>query len=692
MNNPNDPFIDDNQNKEIKPNTQQEQDETTTEYLDGEAPVTKDEPLENRADTENSFAGSPTDENADVSAQQEEPAPIASEQNAPQNGDSSSEDISAQQKSASTSEEPAQPNGAPNTPQNDDSPFAEHRTQGYTYSPPYVQQWQNNGQNPYNRPVPPNAQTPMYPPYHAQPNGNVNRQGFTPPPPPPNYPHPNDSVPSQEQPYGQPRQSQSQGQPYGQPTQPQGQQQGQPYSQPRQQQGYPQGQPYGQPNQPQGQPQGYPQGQSYGQPSQPQGQQPQAPYYYNGMWFSPAPAPPKKKMSKSGKWFMTVILIFTAVFLVGLIGNMVENAGKNPLDFSSYVRPTLPDQSSPDTPTMPNIDYSNPNGPSISFVEPPKNTTPSTKHAYKTLSPSVVSVMTYDNNTDTATLLGQGTGIILSTDGYIVTNSHVIDDSKNNYITVTLKDGEEYDAVTVGYDSRTDIAVLKIEGKDLQAAEFASSETLSVGEDVVAIGNPGGIDYSNSLTRGVVSALDRTVNQSTVLYIQTDAAINPGNSGGPLANLYGQVLGINTIKVVSPEYEGMGFAIPSMTIKEIADDLISQGYVSDRVRVGVTGTFITKESAANANIKSGILISDFSKDSPLPKERVQKEDIITAINGTEISSFPAFYRELEKHRAGDEITLTIYRMAENNHGKEKTFDVTIKLLRDNGDTQSSNNR
>lgn len=171
--------------------------------------------------------------------------------------------------------------------------------------------------------------------------------------------------------------------------------------------------------------------------------------------------------------------------------------------------------------------------------------------------------------------------------------------------------------------------------------------------------------------------------------MQTDAAINPGNSGGPLVNLAGQVIGINTIKIVDTEYEGMGFAIPSQSVKEVADDIISRGYVSGRVRIGITGMAITKLTAQANGVPTGILIDEFTDDSPLPKQGVKKNDIITKIDGVEVTGFSRFYSELAKHEPGDEVTLTIYCIPEKQGGEGKTFDVKIKLLEDKGETQNN---
>lgn len=414
-------------------------------------------------------------------------------------------------------------------------------------------------------------------------------------------------------------------------------------------------------------------------------------YYATNWYMNSQPVRQKKKVSIQLKLMLWIVFVIFTFFLVAFAGYCVTAFQNTPPGESSFFNPgALEGYTSPSI-TLPEEDYSDPNGPSIELVIPNESKSASTKTAYESLSPSVVSVITYEAGADTEDIygmLGQGTGIIISSNGYIVTNSHVINDSKQTDVYITLKDGSEYPAKTIGFDKRTDIAVLKIDLEDLPKAAFADSDSLIIGEDVVAIGNPGGIDYSNSITRGIVSALDRTVNDSTVLYIQTDAAINPGNSGGPLANLNGQVIGINTIKVVSPEFEGMGFAIPSATIKQIADDLIKQGFVSDRVRIGITGHAITDYAATNdENLKPGISIEAFSDDSPLPEEGAKENDIITHVDGAEINSFASFYYELENYRPDDIITLTIYRPASENNGKEKSFDIQIKLLADNGETQ-----
>lgn len=283
--------------------------------------------------------------------------------------------------------------------------------------------------------------------------------------------------------------------------------------------------------------------------------------------------------------------------------------------------------------------------------------------AFEKVSPSAVSIMCYSDKAK-ETLKGQGTGIIINTEGYIVTNSHVIGDSKSAYIIdVILSDGNTYDAKVVGYDTRTDLAVIKITAENLVPAEFADSDLASIGEDVIAVGNPGGIEFQNTLTRGVISAKDRTLDLSTqVKYIQTDAAINPGNSGGPLSNLCGQVIGVNSAKIASEDYEGMGFAIPSRTVKEVVDDLIKQGYVSNRVKIGITGTAVTAGEAQYNNVPQGILVSEIIEGGPCDNGEVKASDIIVALDDYEIKSFNDIYTALTNYREGDTATLKLYRM------------------------------
>ena len=335
-------------------------------------------------------------------------------------------------------------------------------------------------------------------------------------------------------------------------------------------------------------------------------------------------------------------------------------------------------------------DYTNKNYKGISLQSADtKEKNPSAQSAYNKVDDSTVAVLCFtDKIKDEKSADGQGTGIIISSDGYIVTNSHVIGDSKNQY-QYQIKDnkGKKYTAYVVGYDTRTDLAVLKISAKNLTPVSFGKSNDLKVGDDIIAVGNPGGVNFQNSLTKGIVSAKDRSIDDSSVTYIQTDAAVNPGNSGGPLCNLYGQVVGITTAKISSSVYEGMGFAIPTETIKEITDDIIQNGYVENRVRIGIVGLAINSYTASMYEVPQGIVITEISKDGSLANTNAKEGDIITEFDGTKITNFSQIYSILEKHKSGDKVKVILYRVDSKDSSKGQSITVTATLTADKGETQ-----
>lgn len=309
------------------------------------------------------------------------------------------------------------------------------------------------------------------------------------------------------------------------------------------------------------------------------------------------------------------------------------------------------------------------------------------KQIAKKVRPSVVGVLAYLMEDGEMVKVGEGSGIILSEDGFIITNAHVIINSEMSYnandliISVVTIDNEEYMGVVMGYDTRTDLAVLKVEAQGLQPAEFGDSDTLEVGDYVVAIGNPGGLEYAGSVTHGIVSALNRDVVgvSTNIQLIQVDAAINPGNSGGALVNMYGKVVGINSAKLVSTSYEGMGFSIPITQAKPVIDDLLEYGYVSGRVRIGITCSAISTAQANYENIPQGLLIHQIAEDSPLNGTDAQIGDIITHIDGNQLLTTDDLFDYLEEQKAGDKVTLTIFHAA-----SEENQDITIPLLQDDG--------
>ena len=303
--------------------------------------------------------------------------------------------------------------------------------------------------------------------------------------------------------------------------------------------------------------------------------------------------------------------------------------------------------------------------------------------------PSIVSVVTVDNVSYMSSNSGEGSGIILRSDGYIVTNSHVIGDSSKYDVSVITSDGQSYDAKVVGYDVKSDLAVLKINATGLPECELGDSSQLVLGDYVMAIGNPGGRQFAGSVTLGIVSGVDRiidtenTESTSAMRYIQTDAAINPGNSGGALVNMYGQVIGINTSKIAASGYEGMGFAIPSVKVKEIVTDLINYGYVEGRVKLGITCVTISS-AYESQGIPAGLQIYDINSDSDM-NGKVQKYDIITHCDGKRITELSALQDIMVTKKPGDTIRLTIYRPATTTSASQE-FEIDVRLLKDTGAT------
>jgi len=271
---------------------------------------------------------------------------------------------------------------------------------------------------------------------------------------------------------------------------------------------------------------------------------------------------------------------------------------------------------------------------------------------------------------------GEGSGIIISEDGYILTNYHVVSDaleSNTNTLTsgakieVILPSQQEktYTATVVGKDSKSDIAVIKINATGLPAAELGDSSTLKVGELAVAIGNPGGLDYMGSVTQGCISGLNRSIqleNGSKLNLIQTDAAINPGNSGGALCNSAGQVIGINTVKISATGYEGLGFAIPINHAKEIAQNLIDYKYIKGRPYLGVSiDNRLTEEAAKQYNVPMGALVYEVTTLSSAYKAGIQAGDIITKFDGVTINGYDALETQKNKHKPGDKVEIEVYR-------------------------------
>ncbi len=432
-----------------------------------------------------------------------------------------------------------------------------------------------------------------------------------------------------------------------------------------------------------------------------QGGQPYTPY--NGSYPSPGyVAPQKKKLSGGTLAFIIILSLVLVITIISFfsyivyrslsrstaasepqedIGSYIDGLddfdGAYPFGFGSSSGTTfeqeitlvaengesqMRDTDNPDSVAKPDKDIKG-----ISLKKLPDDTDSgdyTAQAAYDKVCDSVVSVVCYDGEItdDPSDIIAQGTGTIISSDGYLITNAHVINNSRSYAVSIILNNEEKYQAGIVGYDTWTDLALLKIDADDLKAVTFGDSELIEIGQDVIAIGDPGGTSFKNSLTKGIVSAVGRELDiNRNVRYIQSDAAINPGSSGGPLCNIYGQVIGINSAKISSSLYEGMTFSIPSATVKEIVDDLMHYGYVQDRVRIGFSGVEITDEEVTYYNTPRGIYIGEIADDGSLADTEVKEGDILTAIDGVEVASFQDIYDILSEHQPGDTVTLTLYR-------------------------------
>lgn len=295
---------------------------------------------------------------------------------------------------------------------------------------------------------------------------------------------------------------------------------------------------------------------------------------------------------------------------------------------------------------------------------------------------SVTSMFSMFGGSQSSTATATGSGIIISEDGYILTNNHVVSSSESDSyyqvseatkITVTLFDDEtEYEATIIGTDEETDLAVIKIDATGLTAAEFADSDSIKVGEFAMAVGSPLGLQ--STVTCGVVSAVNREVTDSdgqTYTLIQTDAAINAGNSGGALVNSEGQVIGVNTLKLTGEDVEGMGFAIPINSTIDITSQLIEYNRVR-RPYIGITGMDLDAETASANNLVEGVYVRDVETFSAAEKAGIKIGDVIIAADGTSITTMDELNEIKNSHSIGDEMTITV-----NRDGEE--IDLTVTL-------------
>ncbi len=271
-----------------------------------------------------------------------------------------------------------------------------------------------------------------------------------------------------------------------------------------------------------------------------------------------------------------------------------------------------------------------------------------------------------------------GTGVILSEDGLILTNTHVIDGCDS--AAVILPDDSEHEAVLIGADAISDLAVLKIEASDLPYAEFGDSTLLSVGDRVAAIGNPLGNEFTGTLTDGIVSAIDRDIsyNGRSMTLLQTNTALNEGNSGGPLFNMFGQVIGITNMKMMSTlsSIEGIGFAIPSSTVRTVVESLITYGEVKGRPSIGITVGQIPQNVADYYDMPEGLYVASVVKGSDAEKQGIREGDVITAANGTPVVTTAEVNDIKNELSVGDQMTFSVWRDGEE-------LEITITLMETN---------
>lgn len=291
---------------------------------------------------------------------------------------------------------------------------------------------------------------------------------------------------------------------------------------------------------------------------------------------------------------------------------------------------------------------------------------------YEKLNPSIVGIATYNGNGD----YSEASGVVYSEDGYIVTNDHIYSEVGAPKFKVFTSDGKEYEAKYIAGDTISDLAVLKVDAKGLTPATFGNSNEIFFGENVIAVGRPSEATDASSITSGIISLTSRrvkTTSNYTSRLIQTDSAINPGSSGGALSDMFGHVIGITSSKLAGVQYDSIGFAIPTVTVKRVVTQLIANGKVTDRAKLGITYTEVNSVTAEIDGYKNtGLLINSVSEDSDI-YGKVGEGDMITHINGVEITNDDVVLNIIEEAHAGDKVTLTVL----SSKGTVSDYTVTL---------------
>lgn len=405
-----------------------------------------------------------------------------------------------------------------------------------------------------------------------------------------------------------------------------------------------------------------------------------------GSWQTGSTQPPKDRGGTMALLLILIIFLCGIITVLGILNVKLftqlktqEDAGTS-ISFTPEETQTVEILQTEPAPTMGETQtatvYSN--DVSISLQESPLGAENipqqqglSLQTIYEQNIPSVVSI-TCRTKSGSST----GTGVILSRQGYIVTNAHVVEDAQG--VTVLLTDNRSFQASLVGSDEISDLAVLYISADDLIPAQFGDSSTLRVGDTVAAIGDPLGTEFRGSFTDGIISAINRDVaiDGRTMSLIQTNAALNSGNSGGPLINCYGQVIGINTMKIGvftnNSGVEGLGFAIPSATVKDIVDQIIDQGYVSGRPTIGISGDALSTFYQYYYRLPAGLYITAVEPGSYAEYYGIEPGDILMAIEDTRITDMDSLNTFLYNHQVGDVVTAAIYRS-----GQQYNVELTL---------------
>lgn len=307
-----------------------------------------------------------------------------------------------------------------------------------------------------------------------------------------------------------------------------------------------------------------------------------------------------------------------------------------------------------------------------------------TRDLVATVRDSIVYIEVYVNYRGEETLYGSGSGIVISDDGYILTNAHVVDNMTSYTVQVTTTDPvegtgvtEKYDAKLVGSDTDTDLAVLKIDASGLQTAVLGDSDDLHLGDDIVVIGNPLGLE--TSVSKGIISGLNRQIssNERSLSSIQTDAAINSGNSGGAMFDMYGKVVGVVNEKLINNYAENVGFAITINEAKSVIDDLVSKGYVTGRPILGITCLQVSEYVAAVQGMTPGLYVTDIDQSLAIAKSDLRVGDTITEINGESVTTTAGVSSILNGMKPGDTVTATVVRADPLGRNKELKIDIIL---------------